>query len=37
MTDPISRASVTMARCTKAIQELAISDAEKDKIEGVHR
>lgn len=24
MTDPISRASVTMARCTKAIQELAV-------------
>jgi NADH-quinone oxidoreductase subunit G len=34
MTDPISRASVTMAKCTKAIQELAVLETEKDKVEG---
>ena len=34
MTDPISRASVTMAKCTKAIQELTVLETEKDKVEG---
>lgn len=35
MTDPISRASITMAKCTKAIKEMQITEAFKERIEGV--
>jgi NADH-quinone oxidoreductase subunit G len=35
MTDPISRASITMAKCTKAINEMQITGAFKERIEGV--
>ena len=34
MTDPMTRASVTMARCTKAIQEIATAGVAEEKIEG---
>jgi NADH-quinone oxidoreductase subunit G len=34
MTDPISRASVTMAKCTKAINEMKTTEELKQAIEG---
>jgi NADH-quinone oxidoreductase subunit G len=34
MTDPISRASVTMAKCTKAINEMKATEELKETIEG---
>ena len=34
MTDPISRASVTMAKCTKAINEMKVTEELKETIEG---
>ncbi len=34
MTDPISRASVTMAKCTKALQDMAMTNIVKEKKKG---